>query len=339
MWAALDSLREQERVVVYLRYFLNLPERELAEYLGCAQGTVKSRLHRSLRKLREVVARRYPELLAEIELMQDRREEIDRLEYDIQLLSQAMAFPTTPSLPPACAHASRRSATARTAAPSWQLALTAAAAAFVGLAFLAGVLAPARDAVADLFDSINIFETDEVPADLTRDISGTPISLEAAEATLGRPILLPTYPEELAPERVLLQDFGQVKAAVLFFEHPDGTRFALFETNAGVGKGLPTVGKGIADEAQAAAGLRPRRARRTGSPACASSSTTTSRATLSRTPSARPTSTRSSGAKTATSSGSRATCRKRKRSDRELAAVNREDRPVPSAEFHRSIRA
>jgi len=66
VWAALDSLREQERVVVYLRYFLNLPERELAEYLGCAQGTVKSRLHRSLRKLREVVATQYPQLLAEI---------------------------------------------------------------------------------------------------------------------------------------------------------------------------------------------------------------------------------------------------------------------------------
>ncbi len=38
VWAALDSLREQERVVVYLRYFLNLPERELAEYLGLRAG-------------------------------------------------------------------------------------------------------------------------------------------------------------------------------------------------------------------------------------------------------------------------------------------------------------
>jgi RNA polymerase sigma factor (sigma-70 family) len=66
VWAALDSLREQERVVVYLRYFLNLPERELAQYLGCAQGTVKSRLHRSLRKLRAVVVRQYPQLMAEI---------------------------------------------------------------------------------------------------------------------------------------------------------------------------------------------------------------------------------------------------------------------------------
>ena len=63
--AALEALREQERTIIYLRYFLMLPEKELAEYLGCAPGTVKSRLHRALGKLREVVAREYPGLLAE----------------------------------------------------------------------------------------------------------------------------------------------------------------------------------------------------------------------------------------------------------------------------------
>ena len=63
--AALEALREQERTIIYLRYFLMLPEKELAEYLGCAPGTVKSRLHRALGKLREVVIRRYPGLLAE----------------------------------------------------------------------------------------------------------------------------------------------------------------------------------------------------------------------------------------------------------------------------------
>jgi RNA polymerase sigma-70 factor (ECF subfamily) len=63
IWRALGSLKEQERIVVYLRYFLALPERELAEYLGCAPGTVKSRLHRALARLREVVAREYPQLL------------------------------------------------------------------------------------------------------------------------------------------------------------------------------------------------------------------------------------------------------------------------------------
>ncbi len=65
VWSALEALREQERVVVYLRYFLALPEKELAEYLGCAPGTVKSRLHRALARLREVVVKRYPQLLGE----------------------------------------------------------------------------------------------------------------------------------------------------------------------------------------------------------------------------------------------------------------------------------
>jgi RNA polymerase sigma-70 factor (ECF subfamily) len=65
IWSALDSLKEHERVVVYLRYFLALPERELADYLGCPPGTVKSRLHRALARLREVIQARYPELAGE----------------------------------------------------------------------------------------------------------------------------------------------------------------------------------------------------------------------------------------------------------------------------------
>jgi RNA polymerase sigma factor (sigma-70 family) len=63
--SALDALREQDRTVIYLRYFLMLSEQELAEYLGCAPGTVKSRLHRALGKLRDVVVRGYPGLMAE----------------------------------------------------------------------------------------------------------------------------------------------------------------------------------------------------------------------------------------------------------------------------------
>ena len=65
IWAALDALKEHERVVVYLRYFLALPERELADYLGVPAGTVKSRLHRALAHLREVVAKKYPDLAEE----------------------------------------------------------------------------------------------------------------------------------------------------------------------------------------------------------------------------------------------------------------------------------
>ena len=66
VYQALDALKEQERVVVYLRYFLALPERELAEYLGVPPGTVKFRLHRALAKLREIVARDYPGLMLEM---------------------------------------------------------------------------------------------------------------------------------------------------------------------------------------------------------------------------------------------------------------------------------
>jgi len=62
---ALDALNEQERVLIYLRYFLFLSEHELADYLGCAPGTVKSRLHRALAKLLEVVRDGFPGLLAE----------------------------------------------------------------------------------------------------------------------------------------------------------------------------------------------------------------------------------------------------------------------------------
>jgi RNA polymerase sigma-70 factor (ECF subfamily) len=62
---ALDTLRDQERTVIYLRYFLMLSEQELAEYLGCAPGTVKSRLHRAISKLKEVVVEGYPGLITE----------------------------------------------------------------------------------------------------------------------------------------------------------------------------------------------------------------------------------------------------------------------------------
>ena len=63
---ALGALGEHERTAVYLRYFIGLSEREMGEYLGCAQGTVKSRLHRALEKLRGVIARDYPQLMNEV---------------------------------------------------------------------------------------------------------------------------------------------------------------------------------------------------------------------------------------------------------------------------------
>jgi RNA polymerase sigma-70 factor (ECF subfamily) len=47
-------LREEDRLVIAYRYFLELSEAEMAEALGVARGTVKSRLSRALGRLREI---------------------------------------------------------------------------------------------------------------------------------------------------------------------------------------------------------------------------------------------------------------------------------------------
>jgi RNA polymerase sigma factor (sigma-70 family) len=52
---ALVTLDVRDREIVALRYFLGLSERETAEVLGCATGTVKSRLSRALARLRAVL--------------------------------------------------------------------------------------------------------------------------------------------------------------------------------------------------------------------------------------------------------------------------------------------
>jgi hypothetical protein len=175
---------------------------------------------------------------------------MERVEQDLRLLSEAMTYPATPAI---AAAISRRLGEAARYEPQrariWQLALAGAAATVVLAAAIAGSIAPARDAVADFFDRINIFETDESIKGLPTEITGAPLTLEEAEARLGAPILLPAYPEGIAPQRVLLQDFGEVNSAVIFFRHPNGATFALFETSARIGKGISgvPVGKGVPD--------------------------------------------------------------------------------------------
>jgi RNA polymerase sigma-70 factor (ECF subfamily) len=58
--AAVNELPEDDRIVLYLRYFVELPEREIAAVLGRPAGTVKSRLHRAGGRLRTVIEQRYP---------------------------------------------------------------------------------------------------------------------------------------------------------------------------------------------------------------------------------------------------------------------------------------
>ncbi|MBV9133140.1 MAG: sigma-70 family RNA polymerase sigma factor, partial [Chloroflexi bacterium] len=52
---ALFELPEADRLVVTCRYFLDLSEGEIAEILGVARGTVKSRLSRALGRLRPIL--------------------------------------------------------------------------------------------------------------------------------------------------------------------------------------------------------------------------------------------------------------------------------------------
>jgi len=54
--AALARLREEDRLVLSYRYFLDLSEAEMASALHVARGTVKSRLSRAMGRLREVYA-------------------------------------------------------------------------------------------------------------------------------------------------------------------------------------------------------------------------------------------------------------------------------------------
>jgi RNA polymerase sigma-70 factor (ECF subfamily) len=60
---AMEELPPDDRVVLHLRYFLELPEREIAAAIGRPAGTVKSRLHRASARLRQIIETKYPGLV------------------------------------------------------------------------------------------------------------------------------------------------------------------------------------------------------------------------------------------------------------------------------------
>jgi RNA polymerase sigma-70 factor (sigma-E family) len=53
LWIALRKLPHRQRAALVLRFYEDLPEREIARVLGCRAGTVKSLVHRGLASMRE----------------------------------------------------------------------------------------------------------------------------------------------------------------------------------------------------------------------------------------------------------------------------------------------
>jgi len=62
LWRAVRTLGKKDQQIIYLRYFLDLSVDETAEAMGLVQGTVKSRLHRALNRLRKVIEQDFPAL-------------------------------------------------------------------------------------------------------------------------------------------------------------------------------------------------------------------------------------------------------------------------------------
>jgi RNA polymerase sigma-70 factor (ECF subfamily) len=62
LWQAVRQLDFTDQQVIYFRYFLDLPVEQTAQALNVAEGTVKSRLHRAMNRLRTVIEQHYPAL-------------------------------------------------------------------------------------------------------------------------------------------------------------------------------------------------------------------------------------------------------------------------------------
>ncbi len=60
---AVERLPRDQQVLIGLRYLLELPESEVAATLKIPLGTVKSRLHRTLARLRTIIQTDYPDLM------------------------------------------------------------------------------------------------------------------------------------------------------------------------------------------------------------------------------------------------------------------------------------
>lgn len=67
LWLAIRRLSFTDQQVVYLRFFLEMNVEQTAAALGVAEGTVKSRLHRALIRLRKIIEDDFPALTRGVE--------------------------------------------------------------------------------------------------------------------------------------------------------------------------------------------------------------------------------------------------------------------------------
>lgn len=55
VWAAMQQLPERQRTAITLRFYLDLPDDQIADLIGARPGTVRSLVHRALATLKEAV--------------------------------------------------------------------------------------------------------------------------------------------------------------------------------------------------------------------------------------------------------------------------------------------
>lgn len=65
LWNAVRRLKFEDQKLIYLRYFLDCSEADTAQALNVAAGTVKSRTHRALTRLRSVLEKEFPHMVQE----------------------------------------------------------------------------------------------------------------------------------------------------------------------------------------------------------------------------------------------------------------------------------
>jgi len=57
LWDALATLPDRQRTAIVARYYLDLPDADISDLLGCRPATVRTAIHRGLATLRQEVPR------------------------------------------------------------------------------------------------------------------------------------------------------------------------------------------------------------------------------------------------------------------------------------------